>query len=675
MDLEDVQVPSLVAGPERGGEPVSFNFSFSSRAADRRRLRRGAERRKFEHKVAVGFLLDDTEEKAAGLGTSSREFSLFSRASGFVEAKLSRRAVKQLMQRILPDVTPSAESSGSSDEEEGDEQQKSRTTYPAVLHRDLGQAVNSLAYVGKTGRVVSHGRNYLQCERYGAGDVVGCGVLLDTNTFFFTLNGKLMGVLPAREVYDLDGFGEADESGEEQEGDESGDEDCEDGATVKQDGDMDVRLDRRDDVEMEDMDAHHEDEKALFASVSLHGAGECVQVVFEPNEFQFNLAEFEQQIQKDRQCALLAERKKRNEELPSSDIEQSESKDEAAMNELVQDFFLHYGYESAYKAFETTLTPRKRPRGFSDAAGTELDDETEASTVTLGASSIEDLEGENKSSYINIEEADSSVHSAQKQQMRDSLNLRHEVREHIRCFRTAQALVALEQHAAESKKNGMGFRSRRFQKLMLYCRILCVIDILTHNSDVEIDSPPAANGTVLTPNGWNPEPAIEFARQVFGPASESSPNGKLKKQRLNNGVHKKHDDIGDVALAMSLLLYDQRESVPASSRAHKFLTPEFRESVADQLNSLLLVNEESENSPPRVSSLEMFMKDLESLQRECLHQGCRVYPRSLSSASNGKCKKTSRRRRDSGSSSSGDSSSSQSQSDQDERFDDDDDDE
>lgn len=57
---------------------------------------------------------------------------------------------------------------------------------------------------------------------------------------------------------------------------------------------------------------------------------------------------------------------------------------------------------------------------------------------------------------------------------------------------------------------------------------------------------------------------------------------------------------------MSLLLYDQHESIPESSRARKFLTSEFRESVADQLNSLLLTSEDSAKTPPRVSARSVY---------------------------------------------------------------------
>ncbi|KAG7384689.1 hypothetical protein PHYPSEUDO_002382 [Phytophthora pseudosyringae] len=683
MDMEDVQTPALSSGV-----PVNFNFSLDVRTTqqmrsriDRRRLRRSNERKRFGHKVAVGFILDEPEPKIAASGIRSRGVASFSTASGFLEA---RRTVKQLMQRVLPDRDSD---SSSEEEEEAGAGKKTRKTYPATLHRDLGESVNSLAYVGKTGRVISHGREFLQCERYGAGDVVGCGVLLDTNTFFFTLNGMLMGMLAARDVYDLDDFGEMVGS-EEQESDEddtdSGGED--DQNRVEADQGVRLLLARIDDVEMEDIDGRHEEEKALYPAVSLHGVGECVQGVFEQEEFQFDLSGFELQIQKERQRALLAERERRSENGPPSDAEQADCKDEAAMNELVQDFFLHYGYESAYKAFESALAPSKRQRLSSDGIDMNYGDEVEASTVTVGVSCVEDMEDESKSESENMGYADTqpSLYPPKKQQMHESLSLRHEVRDHIRCFRTAQALVVLEQHVTALLKNWSDYRSRRLRKLMLYCRILCVIDVLTSEGEAKpaAVSPLQTNGA-STPSlhmdpeevkssGWNPELAIEFARQVFRSSSEITTNGKRKRQAFSNGAQRKREGTDNVALVMSLLLYNQRESIPATNRAQKFLTPEFRDSVADQLNSLLLMSDDAAKTEPRVSALETFMNDLENLQKECLHQGCHVYPESVESTSNGKSKTTLHRHRASVSSSSDDSLSSQSE--QDGHLDDDDDD-
>ncbi|GMF31782.1 unnamed protein product [Phytophthora lilii] len=686
MDLEDAQIRDLTGA--RAEEPVTFSFSLNSRTMhevrsriDRRRLRRSHEKKKFNHQVAVGFVLDEAEEKFSGSGGNSKCFSSFSGSGGLIEARMSRRAVKQLMQRILPHVAGAGESDSSSDEEQT-AKETSRLMDPTTLHRNLGESANSLAYVGKTGRVICHGREFLQCERYGAGDVVGCGVLFDTNTFFFTLNGRLMGMLAARDVYDLDDFGEVDiKDNDEDENDEKGEE------TNGDENNMDMNntrgegteLDRIGDVDMEDADCQLEEEKAVYASVSLHGAGESIRAVFDSDEFQFDLIGFEQQIRKDRQRALLTEHAKRNESSGSSGAE----KDEAAMHELVQDFFLHYGYESAYNEFKSVLTSTRQARFSSDGMEVDCNDEAEASTVTLGMSSVDDMEEDSKSDEMDFQESLESFCSPEKQHMRDSLALRHEIREHIRCFRTAQALVALEQHYPTIITDETGSSSRSLQRLVLYCRILCVIDILTSGSDEKetVNSSIADNGVAETKisatldrKGWNPVSAIELAQHVFRSSLEATTNGKRKRHTTDSGVQVKEEDTNDVSLAMSLLLYDRPESIPPTSRALKFLTPEFRESVADQLNSLLLVKDRSEKPVLQASALETFMQDLRNLQRECLHQGCRVYPESVSTASKVKCKTIPRRRRVSVSSSSDDSCSSHSQSDQDDRLEDVDDD-
>eukprot|EP00644_Phytophthora_capsici_P007918 jgi/Phyca11/555708/estExt2_Genewise1Plus.C_PHYCAscaffold_770031 len=652
MDLEDMQIPPLHRGSSAGGIPLSFNFSMNSGTMqqirsriDRHRLRRSQERKRFNHKIAVGFLLDEPDVEVAASGHIVKGFRGSSTPSGFLEA---RRTVKQLMQRVLEDVN--------SESSEGEEENKSRRNRPAILHRDLGEAANSLAYVGKTGRVVSHGRDFLQCEKYGAGDV-------------------LMGMLAARDVYDLDDFGDVEDSEEEQSGDESAESDEETESNgVKTDQRTGLPMDRTEDVEMEDIDARSEEEKVLFPSVSLHGAGECVQAKFAADEFEFDLSGFEKQLQKERQRALLVDRERRSENGPPSVVEQSDAKDEVAMNELVQDFFLHYGYESSYKAFESALAPSKRQRLSSGGTEMDCDDEAKDSKAALhvDASSAEDLEN-----------SESRLYPPKKQHMHESLSLRSEVRDHIRYFRTAQALVVLEQHVPELLRNWSGYRSRRLRKLVLYCRILCVIDVLTSESETKVAEPSslATNGRSTAPipsdpsevqsDGWNPELAIEFARQVFGTTTEVSSNEK-RKRKSRNGIQKQPESTDDVALAMSLLLYDQRESIPETSHALKFLTPDFRESVADQLNSLLLMTERPAKSGLRVSALEAFVNSVEGLQKECLIHGCRVFPESIETTSNGKCKTASRRRRGSVSSSSDDSSS---QSEQEDHLEDDDEDE
>ncbi|RLN92619.1 hypothetical protein BBJ28_00023383, partial [Nothophytophthora sp. Chile5] len=247
-------------------------------------------------------------------------------------------------------------------------------------------------------------------------------------------------------------------------------------------------------------------------------------------------------------------------------------------------------------------------------------------------------------------------------------------------FRTAQALQVLEQHAPLLlDKNGRSRCDRKARKLLLYCRILCVIDLLTletrpakaqatTRATTDASPPPATGPEEVQDTAWHAEQAIEYAQKTFGSFLAASANGKRKREAQDS--KEKAEDASDIALVTSLLLYDRRESVPASTRARKFLTPEFRAFVADQLNSLLLLVEEEAKPPAsRVSGLETFLTDVADLQKECLKHGCRVFPESLTTPSAGKRKAPSRRRRVTLSSGS-DESSSSSQSEQDDRMDD-----
>ncbi|CEG45898.1 uncharacterized protein PHALS_02232, partial [Plasmopara halstedii] len=105
-------------------------------------------------------------------------------------------------------------------------------------------------------------------------------------------------------------------------------------------------------------------------------------------------------------------------------------------------------------------------------------------------------------------------------QMFVSLNLRNEVRDYIRSFRTAQALVVLEHNIPTLLKHWSEHQTKCLRRLMLYCRILCIIDILTLQSEANTSNS-SSNGASLLAieetkrDGWNPDLAIEVARQVF----------------------------------------------------------------------------------------------------------------------------------------------------------------
>ncbi|KAL7682425.1 putative SPRY domain-containing protein [Plasmopara halstedii] len=432
MDMEDIE------REHSEGIPRTFNVNLSSRTIqqmrsrlDHRRVRRNLKKSRFQHQVAVGFLMDTPEPIGIILSTNCPS------KSGYHEVKDSMQLV----------INPSALPDGTL-ETSGDEEYYSTKDQkiPTILHRNLGEMKNSVAYVGKTGFIVSHGHKFLRCERYGAGDVVGCGILFDTNTFFFTLNGKLMGMLAARSIYDLDDFEAIEMMYEE----DFENEDEEEHEKEEVDEGMGILLDRINDVDMDDLDARADDKKALFPTVSLHGVGELVHGVFDLNSFLFDLSSFEQQIQQERQCALEVERTKRNKNIPLSVVEQERCQDEVIMVELVRDYFLHYGYATTYEAFEAALMPMKCQQ---TSTGVNESDKVSSNTTKQ----MEFMEDESKRNDLN---GTPSQTISKTHQMFVSLNLRNEVRDYIRSFRTAQALVVLEhniptllKHWSEHQRN------------------------------------------------------------------------------------------------------------------------------------------------------------------------------------------------------------------------------
>uniref|UniRef100_A0AAV1T751 SPRY domain-containing protein n=1 Tax=Peronospora matthiolae TaxID=2874970 RepID=A0AAV1T751_9STRA len=659
--------------------PMRFSVSSTAQWAEqlqsiinRRQVRLSKDKKKFKHEIAVGFIvLDKEERKSAAWDQHYSSSTSYSRSDSVLDARVPRVEVKQTMRGTISDMVVGGES------KKGIAKYKTKTR-PAIFHEDLQQMVNSVAYVGKTGHVVSHQQKYLQCQRYGAGDVVGCGILFDTNTFFFTRNGSLVGLLAAADVRNLDNFGEDSDLEEEKSGaddSESYGEDKKDGVVA--DEGTRTTLDSIDVADTEETGDHCEVKNVLYPCVSLHGVGECVRAVFKADAFLFDLPKFERQIQKNRQEALIADRERRRKSGNGSETDHSERKTESRVNELVQDFLLYHGYESAYETFKAALEPSKRQCLSSGGMEVVSKNEAEASVV----SSAGDMDGDHEREVVKFSHAQSSLHFVKKKQMRESLSLRHEVREHIRCCRTAQALALLEQHEPALATIQTGRYFCRMRKIIQSCRILCVVDILTHGGEAKIvaSSSLALNGAseLMTIekgrcNGWNSEMAIEFARQVFGSSSEITTKGKRKRPGLNSGAQKQSGDTTDVALAMSLLLYGQRDTIPKSSRARRFLTPEFRESVAEQLNELLLMYNNGAEIAPPASALVTFMEDHEKVRMKCLERGCRVYPES---DSNGVSKIMSGRRKVSVSSNVDKFSSSSSEQDDHSADEDDDDDE
>lgn len=624
---------------------VHFAFTLSSRTLqqirsrhERRRMRRHQEKKRFNHRIGIGFMLASKSNQ----GPSAHDG--------------------------LSQVSTSSSSSASPLKKLASYQQQSKQ----VHHVDLGKDSFSLAYHGKTGRIMSNGQVFLQCERFGSGDVVGCGILLDTKTFFFTLNGRLLGMLAATDVHHFDDF--VDDAASHEGGVIFGDNEEESGAEFVADEDDSDESDE----EIGDRSQREATlfEDVLYPAVSLHDAGECACANF--NEFQFDLACFERQILKERQQALL---------LHEIADEREEEANDRVINKLIQNYFLHYGYKDAYTVFQTSVS-------FLQAGGD--------STSALDSEGIDvDIDEEEKSEPMDTGSTSSPVGASDAVQIK-LLDLRHVVRQHIYAFQTQEALAKVRAALGDAFFQSVTKR-RRSDKVLFYCSVLCVLDVLLAQQSASPSGRPgkakakakAVNGDIAADrngNGyesrdsacWNAEEAIlcaqdQFASYLVGSSARTQPAAAAGEDRdmdattNSSGSSRVAESVVDdeLELVMSLLLYERQEDVPAASVARKFISPKFREHVADELNVLLLVNNSSPGakktvsdghqrrrfSPPpalaaastrrdgSASALQNFLVELNSLQSQCLRNGCRVFPGNHTVSSGKHSSRSSSRRR------------------------------
>lgn len=570
---------------------------------------------------------------ASSLASSSAlhfAFTLSSRTMQQIRSRHERRrarrqeALKRFNHRIavgfafVPKTTTTATSrSGASPDRECESlPSTSSLSKVAVVREDLGTDAHSLAYEGKTGRIVSNGHVFLQCERFGAGDVVGCGLLVDTQTFFFTLNGRLLGLLAATDVHHLDALVDSDDAvrsrsvasariastaavTDNESDDDTGafdPDDCDASGTSSGTDDDDG------DYHALDMAAAFDD--VVFPAVSLHGAGECVSAAF--TSFQFDLPAFAQQIQKERQLALMLH-------------ETADERDDRATDDVLHDFvleyFSHFGYENAYQALAATNSSNGVGYGRSTRAMDIDGDEHKTSELTDAA----------------------------------LLHLRHCVRQHVYAHETAQALELLTATLG-SAFFAEAATTTRGATVLFYTRVLCVLDVLLGHTDA---SPPLdanhnhAQASPLEPRSstsWRVEDAIACARALFASGAESVEPSPASASVADT----------ELPLVLPLLLYERKDDVPVDSAARKFLTPAFREHVADELNLLVLAQAATHTQRPGKTSsrqapaaLQQFLEERQVLETQCLQHGCRVFPGNHTVSSvctHGSSRKASRRR-------------------------------
>ncbi|CCI10437.1 unnamed protein product [Albugo candida] len=389
----------------------------------------------------------------------------------------------------------------------------------------LGSDECSIGYEGSTGHIIAGGKIVkVNCTQFVCGDTVGCGVLLDSRTFFFTVNGKLECFLDATDENQLFHFA-----------DEMSDNDGESYCEEEEQKESAQKLKRTAPMKsaVSDWNSH------VFGAVSLSHPAECVHAVFIPSLFTFDMEGFMVQLTQQRQQSLSSWAHRQGEtyhalnafpvdrvqEVASCGKRKSGSKQRSTPSEddilqhIISDYLLYYGYPATYDRLQKRCHT-------------------------------------------------APIESMQAEVYKDSAPFRYQIRSLIYQRRTREALDQMR--LANMWPPTQSTVVDTWQ-ILFHCDILCFLDILFPTHSVIHD--PFVSAINYARESWH---ALTFLR-------DHNPGGILS-QRSQQYAR----DIGAFLESIVTTRSQAQYKHESFDHPCPFLHPAFREKVADVLNSYLL---------------------------------------------------------------------------------------
>lgn len=433
----------------------------------------------------------------------------------------------------------------------------------------LGSDECSIGYEGSTGHIIAGDKIVkVNCTQFVCGDTVGCGVLLDSRTFFFTVNGKLDCFLDATDENQLFHFA-----------DEMSDNDGESYCEEEEQKESTQKLKRAAPMKsaVSDWNSH------VFGAVSLNNPAECVHAVFIPSLFTFDMEGFMVQLTQQRQQSLSSWAHRQGETYHASSAlsafpvdrvqeaagcgkrksgsnQRSTPSEDDILQHIISDYLLYYGYPATYDRLQKRCHT-------------------------------------------------APIESMQAEVYKDSAPFRYQIRNLIYQRRTREALDQMR--LANMWPPAQSTVVDTWQ-ILFHCDILCFLDILFPTHSVIHD--PFVSAINYARESWH---ALTFLR-------DHNPGGILS-QRSQQYAR----DIG--AFLESIVTTRSQAQYKHESFDHPcpFLHPAFREKVADVLNSYLL-HEICDQPPSKGTMLETFMRDTNRLRLECFQLNQSVLPKCVS---------------------------------------------